>query len=186
MVLVSVRIPDEKSPLYDKVRQVAEASFPPSERRGPRAQAAVFADSRYRLDAWLDGTRLVGFMGWWDFGGFRYIEHVAVAPEARSGGYGGKIVTAWMRQGDTPVYLEIEQVVDEITRRRLGFYQRLGFIETPMTHVQPPYQGAGAGVPMQVLSWPVALTDREYERFSKLLFHEVWADIGGEEESGPA
>lgn len=176
-MLTPVRITGSESPLYARFMDVYEASFPYDERRSPAAQAAAFAHPRYRLHAWLDGTRFAGLMGWWDFDAFRYIEHVAVAPEARSSGYGGRIMRRWMDMAKTPVYLEIEKVVDEITARRREFYKRLGFADTGMQHKQPPYQGDGPGVPLQVLSWPLAIDKAEYERFAALLFGDVWAQL---------
>lgn len=173
----SIRIPDRAAPFYSQFQRACRASFPASERRSEAAQDAAFADPRYRLDAWLDQDVFVGFMGWWDFGDFRYIEHVAVVPEARSGGYGKKILSAWRNAAPTPIRLEIEEVVDEATRRRLGFYNHLDFMENTGVHVQPPYQGEGNGVPMQVLSWPAALARDEHERFIALLHQEVWAHL---------
>lgn len=136
----SVRITGEDSLLFPQFWQTYEDSFPLPERRSRASQRAAFADPVYRLDAWMDGTKFVGFMGWWEYGDFRYIEHLAVSATARSGGYGKKIMRRWMDSSSTPVYLEIEEVVDELTERRLGFYRRLGFEETPFTHLQPPYQ----------------------------------------------
>lgn len=186
-----VLVPDAESSLYPKLLRIFEESFPLSERRDEAAQAAAFADPRYRLEAWMDGSRLVGLMGWWDFEDFRYVEHVAVAPEARSGGYGSRILRHWLNMDPRPVYLEIEEVEDDITGRRRDFYLRLGFAQTPFGHVQPPYQlpapsgteagggpekaAPGEGVPMQVLSWPGVLSEKQYERLFSLLRDEVWA-----------
>lgn len=171
----AVRIEGVNSPLYQKFLDIYEASFPESERRDVAGQAAAFADPRYRLDAWLDGTRFVALMGWWDFGDFRYIEHVAVAPSARSGGYGGRVLQSWLKQSPRPVYLEIEEVTDEMTARRRNFYLRLGFAATPFHHLQPAYQGEGPPVAMQVLTWPEAIDAKEHERFFALLEGQVWA-----------
>lgn len=173
----SIRITDIHSPFYPAFQRTNKASFPENERRSDMAQAMALANPRYRLDAWLDNDIFIGFMGWWDYGDYRYIEHVAVTPEARSVGYGGKMLAAWLDKSPTPVYLEIEEVVDDITRRRLNFYQRLGFVETPMRHQQPPYQGRGGTVPMQVLSWPDALSSKQYQSLIRALHAEVWAGL---------
>lgn len=136
-------------------------------------------DTRYRLDAWLDGGLFVGFMGWWDFGDFRYIEHVAVSPDVRSSGYGNRILTQWLGASTRPVLLEIEEVVDEPTRRRLRFYERLGFNPVPGVHGQPVYQGDGPEPVMQVLSWPEPVTERQRLDFIALLHSDVWAGLSG-------
>lgn len=171
------RIVNDHSPHYPAFRAANDASFPDNEKRDDALQAAALANPRYHLDAWLDGDAFVGFMGWWDFDDYRYIEHIAVAPGARSGGYGRAIVQRWLSQSATPVYLEIEKVVDALTTRRLNFYLRLGFVTTPMQHEQPAYRG-GAPVPLQVLSWPEELTREQYDRFFAALHNEVWTGLG--------
>lgn len=170
-------IDHEASPLYGDFLATAEEAFPPSERRDAGAQAAAFADERYRLEAWLEGGRFIGFLAWWDFEAFRYIEHLAVAAKERSGGYGGAMVRAFISRAARPVYIEIEEPVDTVTRKRLAFYRRLGFKENPGVHVQPPYQqgpGADKGVPMQVLTWPEAIDGQEHKRLLALLRRDVW------------
>ena len=178
----SVRVAGRDSLLYPRFRQTYEEAFPPSERRSESAQDAAFADVRYHLDTWHDGTKFIGFLAWWDFTAYRYVEHLAVSSEARSGGYGKRIMRRWLDQTAQPVYLEIEQVVDELTRRRLEFYLRLGFHETPFRHIQPPYQAdengnSDEGVAMQVLSWPYGITGADHAAFLETLHAEVWNSI---------
>lgn len=195
------------SPYFADFWAAYELSFPLEERRSQNAQVAAFGDARYHLDCWRDTGAFVGFMGWWDFGDYRYIEHVAVAPGARSGGYGTRIMHNWRDADPRPVYLEIEEVVDELTRRRRDFYLRLDFVENPGVHVQPPYQHCtpepeptpfpaavrnpsgqnppepedpqkSAGVRMQVLSWPGQLSKKTHADFINTLHTVVWAHIG--------
>ena len=56
--------------------------------------------------------------------------------------YGAKALEELGRDGKT-VVLEIDPPVDEIARRRQGFYQRCGFAVNPYPHVHP----LPAGVP---------------------------------------
>ena len=178
-MLKTVRITSADSPLYASFQEACAASFPDNERRSDAAQRAALRDPRYRLDAWLDSGRFIAFMGWWDFEAFRYIEHVAVAPQARSGGYGKSILTQWLGASTRPVLLEIEEVVDDLTRRRLGFYERLGFKQTPGAHRQPPYQGGGPAPVMQTLSWPEPVSEKERQDFVALLHSDVWSSLSG-------
>ena len=176
-MLQAIRILNADSPYYPLFQKAYEGSFPLNERRSEAAQQAALDDGRYRLDAWLDDGRFIGFMGWWDFAPYRYVEHVAVAPESRSGGYGKSILEQWLASSAKPVLLEIEEPVDDLTRRRLGFYQRLGFIEIPGIHAQPNYQGGGPEARMQVLSWPAPISERQRLDFVDLLHREVWASL---------
>ena len=173
----SVRIENEHSPYFARFWATYEDSFPPSERRARAAQTALFERPEFRLDAWLEGSAFLGFMAWWDFGDYRYVEHVAVSPEARSGGNGGKILRTWMNKDPRPVYLEIEEPVDDVTRRRLGFYQRLGFLRSEHRHIQPPYQAGFDPAPMLVLSWPDMIAPEQYARLIRMLRTDVWAGM---------
>lgn len=176
-MLQAVRILNANSPQYPDFQKACAASFPLNERRSEAAQRAALRDPRYRLDAWLDDGRFIGFMGWWDFVSCRYIEHVAIAPESRSGGYGKSVLEQWLGSSTKPVLLEIEEPVDDLTRRRLGFYQRLGFTEVPGTHAQPNYQGGGPEPLMQVLSWPGPVSEQQRLEFVELLHREVWSSL---------
>ena len=61
-----------------------------------------------------------------------YGEHFAVDPDERGGGYGGKALRLLCEELQTPVVLEVELPFDEMSRRRIGFYQRSGFtLSTP-------------------------------------------------------
>lgn len=176
-VLSALRIHTADNPLYLSFYKAYAACFPENERRSETSQRAALGDPRYHLDAWLDKNTFIGFMGWWSFAPFRYIEHVAVTSEARSEGYGGSILKQWLALSEKPVLLEIEEVVDTRTRRRLIFYERLGFKAVPGVHIQPPYQGDGPGPVMQALSWPAPISEGQRRDFVSLLRSEVWAHL---------
>ncbi|MDL2267217.1 GNAT family N-acetyltransferase [Desulfovibrio sp. OttesenSCG-928-G15] len=172
-----IRISDAQSPWFDRAWDIYTASFPRDEIRSRAEQARLYAKPDYRMDAWVEEDRLVGFLAWWNFDDARYIEHLAINPDCRSGGYGSRILQAWLAEDERPVYLEIEKPVDERTKRRLGFYSRLGFLLSPMTHIQPPYNRQGPGVALTVLSWPAAISWDRYEILLQNLHSHVWADI---------
>lgn len=173
----SIHIQDETSPFFAEALEVYRASFPPNERRTLAGQTQLFHSPKYRLDAWVGKQHFIGIMAWWDFDEYRYVEHLAVHPDSRSGGYGAKLMHDWLSWDERPVYLEIEEPVDELTKRRRGFYQRLGFVQNPGRHLQPPYDGKGDGVPMVVLSRPGAISQAQHESLLTNLHTQVWVDI---------
>lgn len=179
------RIRASDHPLFPPAWEIYEKSFPHAEKRSLEGQYRVLARNAYHLDVWRDTNAVViGLMGWWDFPGARYLEHYAIAPEARSGGYGSRILKEWMGNEDKRVILEIDPVVDEISRRRRAFYERLGFAENPMEHAQPPYRRHGLSqgeradkeewIPLRVLSWPGPIDRAEYAAFRRVLETDVW------------
>lgn len=175
----SVHIQNANSPLFKELWKTYEVSFPASERRSLVDQIKILHHPRYRLEAWMNddergGPIFVGLMGWWEYDDFRYLEHLAISPVARSGGMGGKILLGWMSASEKPVFLEIDVVTDDISRRRLGFYQRLGFVENDMKHSQPDFQGKGGAVPLRVLSYPGSMSRSQYAALDNALQRDVW------------
>ena len=82
---------------FDAVYRLLTQSFPATERRGAAGQRALFSDSAYRVDILRapDGG-VQALIASWDFDGFVFLEHFAVAPACRIGGIGG------LRQGIEP------------------------------------------------------------------------------------
>ncbi len=116
----------------------------------------------------------MGLLLYWEAEDFRYVEHFCVRPELRGRRYGAKALEVLGRDGK-PVVLEIDPPVDEIARRRQGFYQRCGFAVNPYPHVHPPYRPEYPGHELVVLSSPRALTPAEYGAFACYLSAVVMA-----------
>jgi hypothetical protein len=64
--------------LYTAFWKLFEASFPLSERRVAKQQKIILNHPKYRLQAWKINNQLLGFIGWWNFEQFRYLEHFAI------------------------------------------------------------------------------------------------------------
>jgi len=152
-----------------------EASFPRHEQRLPDEQRAVLSHPEYHFSQLFDGAEFVGLLLYWEAEDFRYVEHFCVRPELRGRRYGAKALEELGRDGKT-VVLEIDPPVDDIARRRQGFYQRCGFAVNPYPHVHPPYRKGFRGHPLVVMSAPGALTQETYDRFAGYLQNAVMSD----------
>jgi ribosomal protein S18 acetylase RimI-like enzyme len=166
-------IKSEDDPYFPAFREMYESSFPLSERRSPEDRRRLFSKEAYTLEAWAEGGRLVGFLGWWDCGDLRFVEHFAIHPACRSRGYGSRFLSEWMRESDVPVLLEIEPATDETTRRRQRFYHRLGFKDNDIVHYQPPYHRETQSVHLWLMSFPQPLTQASYEKFKRIQQTEI-------------
>ena len=69
----------------------------------------------------------VGFITYWDFDSFYYVEHFATNPALRNGGYGKRTLEYLCNYLKHPIVLEVERPVEEMAKRRISFYQRQGF-----------------------------------------------------------
>lgn len=140
------------------VQQLYETAFPPEERRVFSSisftPAQADAEATMQLLLAQDATLApVAFAFVWDFKHFRFIEHLATAPEHRGKGYGNYIMQLLQPAGK-PCLLEVAPPHDEQSERRIRFYHRLGFAQSGITYLQPPYHAGGAVLPMLLLTNP--------------------------------
>lgn len=121
----------------------------------------------YELIAVQEEDRVVGFLSAWNLPRFCYLEHFAFSPECRGGGFGTRTLKEYLTGKTSPVILEIDPLVDEISRRRCGFYERLGFVLTDHEHYQPPFRRGDSPVLLRIMSYGRGITDAEYDEFNK-------------------
>lgn len=171
-------------PLYAAFQELYESSFPDYQRRGAADQALAFDQPAYRLDAWLTDGEFAALMSWWNFPDARYVEHLAVSPAKRSSGIGRQMLQVWLPLAETPVVLEIDPVVDELTRRRRAFYQRVGFVENNIKHSVPSLVEREVMTPGELLSWPRPFSQAEYNRLQAHLEASAFACIGHGQTAG--
>ncbi|MFF2908037.1 GNAT family N-acetyltransferase [Paenibacillus sp. NPDC057934] len=160
---------------FDQVYDIMKQSFPEAEYREYSKQKKLLSNSRYRLHTEVnEQNEVIGFLAGWEFETFRYVENVAVSPNIRGGGIGKRLMERFMKQSDLPVILEVELPNDELKRRRIGFYERLGFCLLDYSYVQPPLRATQQTLPLQIMSYPVGLTLTQFEMVRELLYKEVY------------
>ena len=149
---------------WDEAWSLYRDSFPPCERRSAEHHIRALADPAFTADGiWL-GDRLAGLLFHWRGEGFRYAEHLAVAPALRGHNIGSRALEAYCRSSDGPVVLEIEPPIEGMALRRLHFYRRLGFVENPCHYIHPSYEEPFAPHPLVVMSYPEPLTPAQLRR----------------------
>lgn len=138
------------------------------------AEPTAFALEISQQQALAEKECFAGFITWWDFGEFVYGEHFAMLPECRGAGIGGEVIDRFVAEAGRPVILEVELPTDEMSRRRIGFYERHGFAVCDAEYVQPPYDAGGGGVPMRLMSHGVTLDAAMFARVRDTLYAEVY------------
>lgn len=168
------RITSADDPLYTEAIQLYESSFPFYERREEASQRKVLPHPLYHFDAVCDQGQFIGEILYWEFEEFRYIEHFCIQPSMRNQQYGKRILAALQEK---PRILEIDPPIDDLSKRRKGFYERCGFVENPYRHIQIPYHKGDSDHELVVMSSPRALAREEYDTFLKKLQLVVMADM---------
>lgn len=160
-----ISIKDTNHPLFAKAWKLYKQSFPPEERRQLRTQIKIMDRPLYHFDIITEKDELIGFMLWWSFEDVRYIEHLATLPSLRGKGYGLQILEHFLTQSEIPVLLEVEHPTEEINKRRIGFYERIGFVLNKHTYQHPPYKKGGQYVSLMLMTYPKAITAKEARHF---------------------
>lgn len=161
------RITSKQSSLYTDFEQLYRISFPIFEQRTEEQQMKAFSSSSYHLVAYADDETFIGFIAYWEFASYLYIEHFAIHPSLRGKGHGSIILKSLQDASGKRLLLEIDPVTDAVSAKRLRFYEQNGFSANPYRHVHPPYREGFHGHELVVLATGGSLSPEEYEQFDK-------------------
>lgn len=166
------RMTSTKHPMYRRARELYQISFPAHEQREASSQEKILGETEYHFGLLYDNTEFVGLALYWETESFIYIEHLCILPEMRNRQYGKKALSLLMEKQKTLI-LEIDPPIDDISKRRQGFYERCGFAMNPFPHVHPPYHKGNRGHDLVVMTYPKEITQAEYNAFNRYLQDKV-------------
>lgn len=161
---------------FEKVYPILAQSFPETELRTREDQLALLQNERYRLYAIKDENRKNGgVIAAWELpDDLMYVDHFAILPEKRNHGFGGDVLDMFLDWKRKKVVLEVELPEDELTRRRIGFYERHGFVWNDYPYMQPPMRKGQKPFPLRLMTRPGALDVETYEQYRSTLHHIVY------------
>ena len=161
---------------FDQMFSLMERSFPEDERRDYNGQRELLAEPAYNLYAKRspEDAALQAFLALWELGDMAYIEHFAVDPDCRNGGLGGKILQKVIEDTDMRICLEVELPETEMAARRIGFYERNGFVMNPFEYMQPAMGEDRHAIPLRIMSYPKRLVADEFETMRDVLYCHVY------------
>lgn len=97
----------------------------------------------------------------------------ATLPEMRNKGYGERIIRQIKDLFPELLVLEVEQPLNEMSARRIGFYQRCGFSLCKQDYVQPLCQ-EGEKVPSMCLMYAGKESiDTDFETIKNAIYREI-------------
>ena len=139
---------------YTFVEKLMHTAFPQEERRDT-VQQREYSDNNPRFcnNIILENGNSIGMISYWTMGDFYYIEHFAIDPSLRNGGYGKRVLEMIKKQLKGPIVLEVEEPNDEMSTRRIHFYKRLEFTLHKKPYIQPPYRKGDSGLPMLLMTY---------------------------------
>ena len=174
-IVICKPVRDCSEPLLSSVEKTYNASFPEAERRDfALVRELVEREPRFIIYALLKDDNYVGFISGWLFDGFTYVEHFAIDESARNGGIGAKAMKQFLAFCGTPVVLEVEMPVDEMSKRRIGLYERLGFVLDDHVYRQPPYRAGEDWLEMRLMSFGGISLEEFFEQVRDNLYENVY------------
>ena len=144
---------------YPSFLKLYNASFPADERRIYKSAEHVASfvkekGGKFKGFVYDDGgDDFLGFLTYWVFKGYVYIEHFAVDPAHRSKNIGRSMLSHLFDIAGQDVLIEVEKPETEEARRRISFYEKNGFrMREDINYVQPPYSAEQSGMEMLLMT----------------------------------
>lgn len=173
---------------FSEIYRIMQASFSDDEYRPYDEQLALFEEPEYWIyympaigmerggnhSTGNSTMHAAGFLAVWEFESFTYIEHFAVDPVLRNSGTGSAMLQELVRKYQKQICLEVELPEDELTRRRIGFYERNGFVFNEYPYIQPPISKGKSPVPLRIMTYGSAITRETFEEMKEVLYRRVY------------
>lgn len=174
-VLLSMRVLDLSDPLLSLVEKTYLDSFPVEERRDfVLVKELLKHNSSFKMYAILQDQLYVGFITSWTFEGFIYVEHFAIDESVRNGGLGSAAMKSFLALCNSPVVLEVELPEDYMSRRRVGFYERLGFKFDTHPYLQPPYRPEDSAFELRLMTYGELDMATSFESVKRIIHSNVY------------
>ncbi len=171
-----IRVKNTSDQVFNKAWNLYEQAFPLEERRSIDAQCRVMKNPNYHFDILRDEEQWIGFLLWWDLESLRYIDHFATDAQLRNKGFGKLILEKFMASNDKPILLEVELPTSHINKRRIKFYERIGFKQNLHPYEVPAPSVGHAPLPFLLMSYPDTLSALEVEQFVKINHPIIFKD----------
>jgi GNAT superfamily N-acetyltransferase len=155
-----------------------EKSFPLTEIRPKSGQAALFENKYYKIIGIKENDSPIAIAALWCFDNFVFIEHLATTPECRNKGLGAQILREIISSTHKTVCLEVEPPEDELTRRRISFYQRNGMFFNSYPYIQPAISKGREPIPLFIMTSKSEIDEQKFIEIKNTLYKEVYKTTG--------
>ncbi len=157
---------------FDSIYELFESSFPACELREKEKVKELFENGQLKIYGSSDS--LVA-MYVWEFEKFVYLENFAVSSKYRGQGIGGKVLLELIHFFPSKtIVLEVEKPYDDMSTRRVGFYQRSGFVWNEFAYKLPPLRDVETDVDLHVMSYKNQLNQEDFNEIKEVLFKDVY------------
>ena len=168
---------EKLNPIYfDDVYHLMENSFTKDEYRSYEEQKALLHHPHYQIYVTMNTkqNQVQAFIAIWEFNQIACIDHFAVNPIYRNQGIGTTILQELMSMLDKMICLEVELPNDELSKRRIAFYERNHFFLNPYPYMLPPISKGRSSVPLYIMTSLRPITEDEFASLKELMYTKLY------------
>lgn len=155
---------------FDTFYPLLKTSFPEEELIPTNHHKKMFSRSNFFGREYQNFS---GFIIGYQFNDYLFLELFMVQSHLRNQGIGQNFLKEIIKEAKTPIILEVEHPLDDLSKRRINFYQRLGFHLNICDYKMPIFDEKHGGVPLYLMSYPNKLTPKEITEY----FHKIYKDV---------
>lgn len=160
---------------FDLAYKIMETSFPKSELRTYSKLKQYFDEGKVVLYGIKHNEILTGVIMCWECDSCVFLENFAVNETARGLGIGSIILNDVKQHYEKKlIVLEVENPYDDMSNRRVGFYERNGFIFSNYGYMQPKINEEVNNIPLLLMSYPNELDKETFLKVKEDLFANVY------------
>lgn len=149
-------------------------AFPEDERRSYEEHISLLNNENYNIKLINEDSEVIGFIAFWDFDEFIFIEHFAIDTLHRGKGFGGKELINFVRTQTKDIILEVEPEGNDICNRRISFYERAGFYLNHYDYIQPALEEGKNPIRLKVMSFNRVLDHEVFNNYKDMLYKRVY------------
>jgi len=168
----TIFIENQNNKYFEKAWQIYEDSFPQEEKRTLKEQLKLFNKKSFTMLCYVEDEIVLAILFYWQIQRYTYLEHFAVNSTQRGRSYGSKILQEFIDNNQN-IILEIEPIIDEITKKRLDFYERFDFRVNTHIHFQVPFRKNDQKLKLLFLSHKKVLSDNQYTTLYQMMLQEM-------------
>lgn len=172
-MLIREEIKNTNHPKFLEAWEIYQNSFPIEEKRVLEEQKQIFENKNYKFLLYLKEEKVIGFLASWESLDYTFVEHFAVSSKNRGQNFGSWIFKDFIKEKKN-IVLEIDLPKDELSKRRLAFYEKFDFIKCPFKHFQIPFRKDEEELELMLLSYKKIPSEEKYKEIFKNLKKEFY------------
>lgn len=164
-----------ESEILQQAWDVYMNSFPDYERRSIEAHIKALGDCLFYANEIYVDSKIIGVLFYWKLSNYIFIEHFAIDESLRGKNYGSLVLQKLIADNkDSLIILEIEPPIDDISNKRLRFYEKLGFKMNDYYYEHPSFRAINPHVhELKLMSYPRCITRDELTVFRENMKNRV-------------